>query len=191
MKIIIKKCVNLNETPLAQIKENKMKTKSSFVIILIVSFLFGQEEIIHISKTYPNGTPKEVTVYKRLNDELQSNNPFEIAGKFSYDSKGNWLRPKLTGTAKKTELIIIGSWSLDKNDDEYIKFTKDGTVEVYDGNDLKNTAVWFLTQMDDIIYINFIEGEDSPNNDNAVTIEILNKNRIIIDGRDILERISK
>jgi len=164
-----------------------MKIKSSFVIIFFVSFLFGQEEIIHISKTYPNGTPKEVTVYKRLNDELQSNNPFEIAGKFSYDSKGYWLRPKLTGTAKKTELIIIGSWFY-KDDDDYIKFNKDGTLEIYDGNELEDTGEWFLTQIDDIIYINLIGGKNT--SDDVSTIEILNKNRIIIDGERIIQRIS-
>ncbi len=29
---------------------------------------------------------------------------------------------------------MIGSWLIDKADDGYLKFNKDGTVEVYDGN---------------------------------------------------------
>ena len=43
-----------------------------------MSFLFSQEEIIHISKTHRDGTPKEVIIYEIVNDDLQSNNPFEI-----------------------------------------------------------------------------------------------------------------
>ena len=161
--------------------------KILLIALFITGICFGQNEIIHISKTHQDGTPKEVIIYKRLNNDLQSNNPFEVVNKISYDSKGNWLRPKLTGTAKKTELIIIGSWFY-KDDDDYIKFNKDGTLEIYDGNELEDTGEWFLTQIDDIIYINLIGGKNT--SDDVSTIEILNKNRIIIDGERIIQRIS-
>ena len=163
------------------------KTLLLIITLFITGICIGQNEIIHISKTHQDGTPKEVILYKRLNNDLQSNNPFEVVNKISYDSKGNWLRPKLTGTAKKTELIIIGSWFY-KDDDDYIKFNKDGTLEIYDGNELEDTGEWFLTQIDDIIYINLIGGKH--NSDDVSTIEILNKNRIIIDGERIIQRIS-
>ena len=164
------------------------KTLLLIITLFITGICFGQDEIIHISKTHQDGTPKEVILYKRLNNDLQSNNPFEVVNKISYDSKGNWLRPKLTGAAKKAELIMIGSWLLDKADDEYFKLNKDGTVEVYDGNDLKDTGVWFITQIGDIIYINFADGQN--NNDESITLEILNKNRILLDDERIIQRMN-
>ena len=92
-----------------------MKTKRSFIIIFIVSFLFGQEEIIHISKTHQDGTPKEVIIYEIVNDDLQSNNPFSIVEKISYDSKGNYVKPKIKGAAKMANRGIVGEWKLDPN----------------------------------------------------------------------------
>ena len=163
------------------------KTLLLIITLFITGICIGQNEIIHISKTHQDGTPKEVILYKRLNNDLQSNNPFEVVNKISYDSKGNWLRPKLTGTAKKTELIIIGSWFY-KEDDDYIKFNKDGTIEIYDGNDLKDTGVWFITQIGDIIYINFADGQN--NNDESITLEILDKNRILLDDEQIIQRMN-
>ena len=162
--------------------------KKTLLIIFLLTFLFGQEEIMHISKTYQDGTPKEVIVYRLLGDDLQSDNPFEILKKISYDSKGNWVRPKLTGAAKKAELMIIGNWLLDKDDDEYIKFNKEGTIEVYDGNNLQDTGVWFLTQIDDIIYLNLEKGQS--NQDETATLEIVNKNKILLDGLQIIQRIT-
>ena len=92
-----------------------MKTKNTYVIIFIVSFLFSQEEIIHISKTHRDGTPKEVIIYEIVNDDLQSNNPFSIVEKISYDSKGNYVKPKIKGAAKMANRGIVGEWKLDPN----------------------------------------------------------------------------
>jgi len=92
-----------------------MKTKNTYVIIFIVSFLFSQEEIIHISKTHQDGTPKEVIIYEIVNDDLQSNNPFSIVEKISYDSKGNYVKPKIKGAAKMANRGIVGEWKLDPN----------------------------------------------------------------------------
>jgi hypothetical protein len=82
----------------------EMKTKNSYVIIFIVSFLFSQEEIIHISKTHRDGTPKEVIIYEIVNDDLQSNNPFSIVEKISYDSKGNYVKPKISKNRGRVDL---------------------------------------------------------------------------------------
>ena len=164
------------------------KTLLLIITLFITGICFGQNEIIHISKTHQDGTPKEVIIYKRLNNDLQSNNPFEIVNKISYDSKGNWLRAKLTGAAKKAELIIIGTWILDKTSGEYLIFNKDGTVKVYNNNELDETGVWFITQIGDIIYINL--GEDQNNIDEIVALEILNKNRILFDGKQIIQRMN-
>ena len=89
-----------------------MKIKSSFLIIFIVSLLFSQDEIIHINKTHRDGTPKEVIVYKVVNNDLQSNIPFEIVNTISYDTKGNWISPKLGQLDK----LIVGTWFMKEND---------------------------------------------------------------------------
>mgnify|MGYP001429419861 CR=1 FL=1 len=65
------------------------KTLLLIITLFITGICIGQNEIIHISKTHQDGTPKEVILYQRLNNDLQSNNPFEVVNKISYDSKGN------------------------------------------------------------------------------------------------------
>jgi|TARA_B100000959_G_scaffold260949_1_gene297996 hypothetical protein len=161
-----------------------MKTKSSFVIIFIVSFLFGQEkEITHINKTHSDGTPKEVIVYKRVNDDLQSNNPFEIVKKVSYDSKGNWLRPKLQGAAKKAELMIIGNWKEGKDaEEDYISFKRDGTYKVYEKGEENDSGAWFLTQEGDDIFIT------NKKNYEKNKIVFLNNNQFRIGNRWVFNR---
>ena len=61
-----------------------MKTINCNATIFVLSFLFAQEEIIHINKTHQDGTPKEVIIYKRNED----------------DSKGKYITPPLKGEAK-------------------------------------------------------------------------------------------
>jgi hypothetical protein len=117
-----------------------MKIKSSFVIIFIVSLLFSQEEIIHINKTHRDGTPKEVIIYEIINDDLQSNNPFSIVEKISYDSKGNYVKPKLKGATKK----IVGQWM---NDEKQFGFLiiADGIIkEIEKGEVGGNEGTWEL-----------------------------------------------
>jgi len=46
---------------------------------------------------------------------LQSNNPFEIVNKIKYDSKGNYVKPKIKGAAKMANRGIVGEWKLDPN----------------------------------------------------------------------------
>ena len=117
-----------------------MKTKSSFTIIFIVSFLAGQEEIIHISKTHQDGTPKEVIIYEIVNDDLQSNNPFEIVNTISYDIKGNWIRPKFGQLDK----LIVGTWLFENDEDKYMKFKRDGTFELYNKGLLRDNGNWYI-----------------------------------------------
>ncbi len=44
--------------------------KILLIALFITGICFGQNEIIHISKTHQDGTPKEVILYKRLNNDL-------------------------------------------------------------------------------------------------------------------------
>ena len=46
-----------------------MKKKLA-IAIFVLSVCFGQDEVIHISKTYPDGTPKEVIKYMIMNQCL-------------------------------------------------------------------------------------------------------------------------
>jgi hypothetical protein len=128
------------------------KTLLLIITLFITGICFGQDEIIHISKTHQDGTPKEVILYERLNDDLRSDNPFRILDKLSYDEKGKYIRPRLTGGAKKAERIIIGNWVIDESVDDYVTFNKDGSYDVYEDSelDVDESGVWLLIQ----------EGED-------------------------------
>jgi hypothetical protein len=164
-----------------------MKIKSSFVIIFIVSLLFSQEEIIHINKTHRDGTPKEVIVYKVVNNDLQSNNPFEIVNTISYDTKGNWIRPKLGQLDK----LIVGTWFMKENDyNDYVIFKKNGLFEFYDEDRLESNGKWFLTTKTEngekITYLNFKGKEEGQSQ--TVSGKFMGKNKFISDDGTTLRR---
>ncbi len=164
-----------------------MKIKSSFVIIFIVSLLFSQEEIIHINKTHRDGTPKEVIVYKVVNNDLQSNNPFEIVNTISYDTKGNWIRPKLGQLDK----LIVGTWFMKENDyNDYVIFKKNGLFEFYDEDRLESNGKWFLTTKTEngekITYLNF-KGKEKGQSMTA-SVKFMGKNKFISDDGTTLRR---
>jgi hypothetical protein len=71
---------------------------------------------------------------------LQSNNPFSIVEKISYDSKGNYVKPKLKGATKK----IVGQWM---NDEKQFGFLiiADGIIkEIEKGEVGGNEGTWEL-----------------------------------------------
>ena len=160
------------------------KTLLLIITLFITGICIGQNEIIHISKTHQDGTPKEVILYKRLNNDLQSNNPFEVVNKISYDSKGNWLRPKLTGAAKKAGLMIIGRWELEaKPGETEISFEKDGIFNLYSHGELDEDegGNWFLTQRGDDIFINVKESRRKNNKEYEKNkIAFINNNQFIL-----------
>jgi len=80
------------------------KTLLLIITLFITGICFGQNEIIHVSKTHRDGTPKEVIIYEIVNDDLQSNNPFIVVEKISYDSKGNYVKPKISKNRGKIDL---------------------------------------------------------------------------------------
>ena len=165
-----------------------MKMRICYANLFLLSFLIGQDTLTHIIKTYPDGTPKEVIIYERANDDLKSDNPFKVLDKMSYDSKGSFIRPKLTGEAKKVERMIIGSWEIDDERDIYLTFKRNGTAEIYiDGEiDEDLRLVWFISQDgDDIIFaINDVDGESYEKS----IIVFINNNQFIVDGEITLNR---
>ena len=165
-----------------------MKMRICYANLFLLSFLIGQDTLTHIIKTYPDGTPKEVIIYERANDDLKSDNPFKVLDKMSYDSKGSFIRPKLTGEAKKVERMIIGSWEIDDERDIYLTFKRNGTAEIYiDGEmDEDERLVWFISQDgDDIIFaINDVDGESYEKS----IIVFINNNQFIVDGEITLNR---
>jgi hypothetical protein len=159
--------------------------KKTFLIItlFITGICFGQDEIIHISKTHQDGTPKKVILYERLNDNLRSDNPFRILDKFSYDEKGKYIRLRLTGDAKKAERIIIGNWGSDESVDDYVTFNKDRSYDVYEDSELDEdeSGVWLLTQEgDDIILLYKEHGRDQYMTDKIV---FTNKNQFVLSSK--------
>ena len=75
--------------------------KTLVIVSFVFSICFGQDEVIHISKTYPDGTPKEVIRYMIMNSDLKTNQPFYMVEKISYDRKGNLVERK---SSKKIDL---------------------------------------------------------------------------------------
>jgi len=162
--------------------------KSSFLIIFIVSLLFSQDEIIHINKTHRDGTPKEVIVYKVVNNDLQSNIPFEIVNTISYDTKGNWIRPKLGQLDK----LIVGTWFLKENDyDDYVIFKKNGLFEFYDEDRLQSNGRWLLTTKTEkgkeITFLSLKGIEESQSQTSR--IEFKGKNKLFIKGDTLRRKI--
>ena len=68
--------------------------KTLVIVSFVFSICFGQDEVIHISKTYPDGTPKEVIKYMIMNSDLRTNQPFYLVEKISYDREGNVVEEK-------------------------------------------------------------------------------------------------
>lgn len=150
-----------------------------FIPLFIINFIFCQDEIIHISKIYPNGTPKEVMIYKRVNDDLKSNNPFEIVEKVIYDSNGNYVRPLLTGAARQAEMWFIGKW---ENEEEsgLVTNKRDGSYIFQRSEQSENEGgQFYISQEKDKILLNYNEG----NGWRSVTIIFNNRNQFVVEGR--------
>ena len=165
-----------------------MKMRICYANLFLLSFLIGQDILTHIIKTYPDGTPKEVIIYERANDDLKSDNPFKILDKMSYDSKGSFIRPKLTGEAKKVERMIIGSWEGDDERDIYVTFMRNGASEVYiDGEmDEDERIVWFISQDGDDIIFNYKESHEKSYQKSIIVF--INNNQFIVDGETTVNR---
>ena len=164
--------------------------KKTFLIItlFITGICFGQDEIIHISKTHQDGTPKEVIIYEIVNDDLQSNNPFEIVNTISYDTKGNWISPKLGQLDK----LIVGTWFMKENDyNDYVIFKKNGLFELYDEDRLESNGKWFLTTKTEngekITYLNF-KGKEKGQSMTA-SVKFMGKNKFISDDMTLRRKI--
>ena len=111
-----------------------MKRLLIILCMLVNLTLFASDEIMHISKVYSNGTPKEVIVYRQVSDDLKTNNPFVIVKKITYDTKGNYIRPKLTGNAAIIQNQLIGKWIVSNEQSSnifYIHFNRDGSYRSF------------------------------------------------------------
>lgn len=78
-----------------------------FCTFFLVTGLIGQDKIVHINKTYPDGTPREVIVYTY--GDLESDNPFTIIKKIEYDRNGK-IKKERRGISK----LLLGKWSAEK-----------------------------------------------------------------------------
>ena len=132
--------------------------KTLFILqLLIISFVFCQDEITHISKVYSDGTPKEVIIYRQVSDNLRSDNPFEIIEKINYDTKGNYIRPKLTGDAAIAQNWIIGEWIIGEwsESNVSVKFNRDGSYDLYEDGvfDESESGVYYFEQVEEQVIL--------------------------------------
>ena len=161
--------------------------RRTLILILFISILLGQENIIHITKTYPNGTPKEVTVYE-LNNNLKSDNPFRIAEKIKYDSKGRYIQPiiKLSKQAKNAQRWIIGKWATEEMDSSnlVIQNNRDSSYSVFDNGEIIIQGKIFISEQDGRILLNFNKGSGW----SADTIQFIDRNKFQYNGEGIFYR---
>ncbi len=165
-----------------------MKTINCNATIFVLSFLFAQEEIIHINKTHQDGTPKEVIIYKRNEDDLKKNNPFVIIDKLKYDSKGKYITPPLKGEAKLAERWIVGKWASEEMDslNRYLVNKNDNTYWVYEDGDVTIWGKIYISEDDGQIKLNFIKENSEQWGSQIILFH--NKNRFILDGEEIFNR---
>ena len=131
--------------------------KILFVLpLLIASTAFCQDEITHITKVYSNGMPKEVIVYKRVSEDLKSDNPFQIVEKITYNTKGEYIRPRVTSSdLRNAKNWIVGSWDASSDEwteTEIITFDKNGTVTTQGEG-----GTYSIIQKNDKIVMEFID----------------------------------
>ena len=159
-----------------------MKT-SIFSFIFALSVIFCQEKLVHINKTYPDGTPKEILIYKQINDELKSTNPLLLIEKINYDNNGNYIKPKPTGLTKKAKQIILGKWARDSGgiEGEYVEFKRDGKILVYENFEVSDSesGQWDVKFVENKS-IFMLWSEKEPKRE-EVEISFQNRDLIIID----------
>ena len=168
--------------------------KLLFMLVLaITSLLFSANEIMHISKVYSDGTPKEVIIYTQVSNDLKSNNPFQIIEKINYDTKGNYIRPKLTGDALIAQSWIVGEWSIGSSSTLSVKFNRDGSYGLYRNGvlDEDESGMYYFEEENDqvVMRVKEIDVEEV----GKVEINFNNRNEFTIefpDGRiDTLSRL--
>ena len=130
--------------------------KILFVLpLFIVSIAFCQDEITHITKVYSDGTPKEVIVYKRVSEDLKSDNPFQIVERITYNTKGEYIRPRVTNSdLRNAKNWIVGSWNVfsdNESETGIITFDKNGTITEGD------TGSYSIIQQNDKIVMEWID----------------------------------
>ena len=111
----------------------------------LLSILFCQEEIVHISKIYPDGKPKEILIYERKNDDLKSMNSLILIEKINYDRNGNYIKPKVSGLERKVKQMVVGKWGRDNRESKgyYVEFVRNGRFIIYEDFEIDNSESGF------------------------------------------------
>ena len=136
--------------------------KILFVLpLFIASTAFCQDEITHITKVYSNGTPKEVIVYKRVSEDLKSDNPFQIVEKITYNTKGEYIGPRVTSSdLRNAKNWIVGSWNITLLDSEIEIFEIETGIITFDKNGYVtegDTGSYSIIQKNDKIVMEWLD----------------------------------
>ena len=113
--------------------------------LFLLSILFCQEEIVHISKIYPDGKPKEILIYERKNDDLKSMNSLILIEKINYDRNGNYIKPKVSGLERKVKQMVVGKWGRENRESKgyYVEFVRNGRFIIYEDFEIDNSESGF------------------------------------------------
>ena len=101
-------------------------------ILFLLSYLLSNEIVTQVTEIYPDGTPKEITIYAVTND-LSSNNPLRSLQKYFYDKDGNLnkYREWSENGIKSKELqiyrgtVIERNWDINGAQQKIKKFSQD------------------------------------------------------------------
>ena len=163
-----------------------MNKPKVIMILFIFSIIFCQDEFIHISKIHYNGTPSEVIIYQRMNDDLKSNNPFKIVETIKYDIKGNYIRKKLSKAAVSIVNAIIGKWDYNE-ENVYVRFDKQ-YFKIYNNDELienESGEYYIFGKNQEVI---FKSKENGKTEWNEMTIKLIDRNQMIMNGKYIFNR---
>ena len=109
-----------------------------FIYIFSIVIVFCNDEIIHINKVYPDGSPREIIIYWQAKPDLKSDGPLQVVDRIMYDSKGNYIRPPLSRRAKDLKKSLIGRWediSANQGEKYTIQIKRDESFILYENAD--------------------------------------------------------
>jgi len=64
-------------------------TYKTIITVLLITFVFSKETIVHINSTYFDGTPKQIIIYEY--STLYTNSPLKVIDTLNFDKNGNLM----------------------------------------------------------------------------------------------------
>ena len=159
--------------------------------LFLLSILFCQEELVHISKIYPDGKPKEILIYERKNDDLKSMNSLILIEKINYDRNGNYIKPKVSGLERKVKQMVVGKWGRENRESKgyYVEFVRNGRFIIYEDFEIDNSesGFWDVRLKDDKSIL--VLSDEKKSEREEIEIRFPNRDVLITDSDRVFYRM--